>query len=337
MKLLKIVKRFFRQIISLEKPVSMLPMALLLRMAPRLAKSRPLELYPGWYFNCGWHTKNPITLLRRQIWARCYQSDKLRAVVIKWYNGLKIELSLGDDISQCLFIDGCIEPNEFVFLSKVIQPGMVFIDGGANIGLYTLFASKKVGPHGLVVAVEPSQREFDHLQRNLQLNNLANVKLLQTALSNRGGFATLQIAEWEHGGQNTLGNFVYPDIDSSHSVQVTLSRLDDLVKAAGLQQVDIIKLDVEGAEFSALDGARHILTTYYPLLLIEFSDAALRLQGSSAKEVKTLLATLGYTIYTFDSISGLPVKAGESCELSNNIVAVHPIRMWAELNANDQN
>lgn len=250
-----------------------------------------------------------------------------------WYYGLRVNVFLGNDVSHCLFVGGCIDPNEFALLDRVIEKGMVIVDAGANDGLYTLFAAKKVGPNGVVVSIEPSRREFDRLQSNLRLNDLRNVRAFRIGLSNRSEQGVLKVSGYEHEGQNTFGEFSYEDVECSHTEEVPLKRLDALVREAGLSRVDLIKLDVEGGEFLALEGARMILEAHRPLLLLEVNDKALQAQSSSATEVLSLLGSMGYEVYTFDNTSGKPSKVGANSELSPNIVGVHVDRRWAALDS----
>ncbi len=100
----------------------------------------------------------------------------------------------------------------------------------------------------------------------------------------------------------------------------------------GLDDVGIIKLDIEGAELSVLKGAKRTLESFRPLLLLELSDTALRRQGGSAAEVVALLTSLGYEIFAFDENTGSPLKTVNYSMASNNIVAAHPARTWKGLN-----
>ncbi len=327
---LKRVRNFLFRTLDPKKFIEKLHPRLLLILARLLAQSRPLGLYPGWQFDVAWYKSDRGARFRRAIWQH-YNKYKQQSIIMKWYVGIRIKVYLGNDMSLCLFVDGCFEPNEFVFLDKVLVPGMTFIDGGTNAGLYTLFASHQVGPTGVVMAIEPSQREFNYLQDNLKLNKITNVKTFQVALSNKNDIGTLHIARDDHEGQNTLGKFAHPDIEPSHTEQVSLRRLDDLIDEEKLNRVDVIKLDVEGTEFKVLEGAQHILNTFSPLLLIELSDAALRNQGSSTSKLLALIKSLGYEIYTFDRISGKPVRTNARGKLSDNIVAAHPNQNWPGL------
>ncbi len=317
----------------LEARIPELPTSVLLVLAKILAPRRSLEPYPGWYFAAGESDPEAPVRLRSAVWKTCNSRKMERPIVMSWYDGIRVYVYLGNDVSRCLFIVGCIEPNEFAFLDSVIEPGMVFVDAGANDGLYSLFASRRVGAEGAVLAIEPSDREFKRLQANIRLNALTNVRTRQVALSNRNGQGTLRIAGYEHEGHNTLGAFLHASVECVRTEQVVLQQLDDLLDQEGLQCVSLIKLDVEGAECSAFEGARRTLTTSRPLLLLELSDAALRCQGSSDEKVLALLRTFDYDIYTFDKASGRPVKAHRHSELSHNVVAVHRGRTWGALDA----
>jgi FkbM family methyltransferase len=292
----------------------------ILRLAKELAWIRPLVPYPGWRFDADWDNPHLPFQLRREIWKYFQQRKQQVPLVTNWYGGLRLQLYLSNDISKQVYIAGCFEPNEFAFLDKILAPGMTFIDAGANDGLFTLFAARRVGPTGQVWAFEPSQREFLRLQRNLQLNQLSNVRALKMALAHFQGQAELKIADDEHSGQNTLGDFAY-QVDLARRELVPTSRLDDLVHQDCLRRLDVIKLDVEGAELSVLAGASGVLREQRPLLLLEVNEIALQLQGTSATTIVEFLRSYDYELYGFDPTTGEPLPTPR-VGLSDNIVAM---------------
>ncbi len=297
---------------------------------------RPLKCYPGWRFNIEWDNPNPKIQLRRAIW-EYFRTNQLEATIkFRWYNDLQLFLYLGNDLSSQLFVAGCYEPNEFNFLSQVLQPGMTFVDIGANDGLYSLFASSYVGDTGTVLAIEPSQREFEHLQDNIKLNGITTIKPLKAALSNVDGQASLKVANYEHAGQNTLGDFVHQGVFCTQTELVAVRRFDHLVDELNLNQIDVIKMDVEGAENLVLEGAKQVLEKHHPLLLLELSDRSLRTQGSSAAEVLTILRSLGYNTFEFGQFTGVPVQSTLGGLPVDNIIAAHPTRTWPGLTELDQ-
>jgi FkbM family methyltransferase len=288
---------------------------------------RALGYYPGWRFGLAEEGElDPEVRKRLVLWER-YHNERLEVpVAVSWYDGLRVRLHLGNDLSRCLFVGGCYEPNEFAFLNEVLAPGMTFVDAGANDGLYSLFAARKVGPSGTVLAFEPSAREFERLNKNCRLNGLTNVRAFKIALAAGAGVGALRTAGYEHEGQNTLGRFIYNGVECLRTETVTLDALDTLLARHRFPVPDVIKMDVEGAEHAVLQGARTVLTAHHPLILLELSDGALREQHSSAGEVLALLRSTGYSILTFDEGTGRPVRAQSDRALSTNVVAVHPQR-----------
>src|SRR5262249_3774224 len=117
-----------------------------------------------------------------------------------------------------------------------------------------------------------------------------------------------------------LGTFFYETTSLLRKERVAVRKLDDLAAERQLRRLDVLKLDVEGAEFWCLEGARTILETMRPVVLFEFSDNALRTQGASGEQLLELLRSLSYCIYTFDEETGQPAPVvGQG--FSGNLVA----------------
>lgn len=206
------------------------------------------------------------------------------------------------------------------FFRSLLKPGMVVLDAGANEGLYSILAARAVGPSGVVVAVEPSPREFRRIYANLELNRLSNVRVVPRGLLDSPGAAVLHAADATHSGHNTFGRFVYESVGGVEDTEVQVTTVDDLLREQGLDRLDVIKIDVEGAEARLLRGAVGTLKRHRPLIIMELQDRSLRAMGSSATEVLELLADQDYRLYGFSELSGRP----ETLEASgaDNIAAV---------------
>jgi FkbM family methyltransferase len=294
-----------------------------LRMiAARRANLRPLELYPGWRFNSADGDADPDGSFRRELW-RVFQAGGARdAITVRWYDGLRLHLYLGNDLSHCLFVGGTFEPNEFVLLERVLEPGMVFVDGGANDGLYSLFAATRVGETGKVIAFEPSAREFRRLRANIALNRLDEIVARNTALGAEPGNTHMAIAEAGHEGQNTIGSRISnPTVRVSGQETVVVERLDSVVEELGLERVDLIKLDVEGSELRALIGAGATIERFRPLLVVEVESERLDSQGATREDVLDLIATFGYSTYVFDSETAQLRAPDLPTEPEGNVIA----------------
>ena len=141
---------------------------------------------PGWGFAEEYYDQRQWLACRRgALWEAARDNDVVVPLTVPWLADTKVDVTLGNDNSLCLYVCGSFEPNEFHFLDGVLKPGMVFVDVGANDGYYTLFAARRVGPGGRVVSVEPSSRERGHLERNLARNGVGNVEIVPAALGRR--------------------------------------------------------------------------------------------------------------------------------------------------------
>ncbi len=127
-----------------------------LRIAEALTIVRPLTPYPNWYFDADWQNVDLGYRIRRSIWTYFSRRKAFAALDVPWYGRLKLRIYLGNDQSRQQFVAGCLDPNEFALLDKLLTPGMVFFDVGANEGFYSVFASRRVGETGSVWAFEPS-------------------------------------------------------------------------------------------------------------------------------------------------------------------------------------
>lgn len=292
--------------------------------ASLLAPAEPRIGYrPGWRFAEEYYDQRRWMACRRgALWEAASKSDVVVPLILPWYGGTTVDVTLGNDNSLCLYVCGSFEPNEFAFLDEVLKPGMVFVDAGANDGYYTLFAARKVGAAGKVVAVEPSSRERINLRRNIHRNRFDNIRIVTEALGAASGEADLCLAQDKHSGHNTLGRFAHDDVAAARPERVQVETLDAVVERLALPRVDVIKIDVEGAEASVIAGGGVTLRTMQPILLMELNDHALRAQGNSADELlATLRDAFGYEALNFSSKTGRVELCAEGMPLSANIVA----------------
>ncbi len=148
------------------------------------------------------------------------------------------------------------------------KSGEVVLDIGANVGFYTMRASRAVGPAGQVVALEPSEHNAQQLEQNLRLNGLSNVRVIRKAAWSHAG-----LVGW-YESQVPTTNKVSPD----STAKIEAVTVDELVEQLDLPRVDWIKVDVEGGEVEVLRGAWRTLEQFRPVLLIEVHEtlAALR-------------------------------------------------------------
>ena len=291
----------------------------LLDLIPKLAVCRPPTSWPRGMVERALAQSGAGMQLRQQIWERFAGKRELSSAFVNWHHGSRLRLNMGSELSHSLFVLGAFDPNEFAFLETFLQPGMVFVDGGAHEGVYSLFAALRTAPGGRVIAFEPSARERAAWQANMDVNH-CQATLIPAALGQAEGEATLVVAQGQRSGHNTLGAFVWEGVQEAHRVRVPVRSLDDVAGELGLTRLDLLKLDIEGAETAALRGAARVLHEFRPTLLLEVSPRSLAAQGSSHEELLTLLDESGYDLFSFDYWRG-DLIPGHSNPGGENLVA----------------
>jgi FkbM family methyltransferase len=240
---------------------------------------------------------------------------------LSWHGGITALVDLGAEVDEVVFVTGSYEPNEMAFVASVLQPGMTALDVGANVGWFTLTMASRVGPQGAVVAFEPSPRERVRLEEEVDRNRLPWVKIRSEALYDTSATLQLHVADLAHCGHNTLGGFIYQGVEEVQSVAIVAARLDELWPSLALTRLDLVKIDVEGSELRVLKGATATLRRYHPTILMEVQPASLHQLGDDVAALQAFLADLGYSVYSFDSGTGLP-SVDRSLPLTANVVAL---------------
>jgi len=185
------------------------------------------------------------------------------------------------------------ESAEIEFVRRFLKPGMMVLDVGAHHGLYTLLASKLVGPTGKVIAFEPSPRERIRLFKHLKFNRARNVRVESCALGETNGMADLFLSDDVNDWCNSLRE---PAGAALKAVQVDVKRLDEIISQQQLNKIDFVKMDIEGGELNALKGAKHMLATreHRPVILIEVQDKRSEAWGHRGANVIRMLEEAGY-------------------------------------------
>jgi FkbM family methyltransferase len=191
-------------------------------------------------------------------------------------------------------------------LRQVLRPGMTFIDVGGNLGQFSLLAARLVGPRGHVISVEPAPANAQMLRHSAQANGYHHLHVVQCALGDAPGKATLHLAD--ACGMHSLCTDA-PGRDHG-AVEVEVCTLDELVRRHQLPRVDAIKIDVEGFEMPVLRGARQTLQRHQGLKL--FIDVHVSL-GIDARAVARLLAELGCDTVTLDDPALPTVEVDSHC------------------------
>jgi FkbM family methyltransferase len=202
------------------------------------------------------------------------------------YRGSRFYVDLGDGVIgwRLLLGLGFEEASKDLFL-RMLRPGDVIFDIGANIGDYTLPTAYAVGSAGRVFAFEPVERSFRVLSKNIACNNMDNVVALQCAVGDSDGVAPIYWDRSNFGG-NSLNPNATTDLGSVSNVEI--SRLDTVCFRRGIIP-DLVKVDVQGAELKVLRGALGLLGNGKTAFWLEFWPAGLEAFGGSRREFAELI------------------------------------------------
>lgn len=220
--------------------------------------------------------------------------------------GVELAVDAWDESVSYPITERSYEAHVRAALDAVLQPGMTFVDVGANIGFYTVLAAHAVGPTGTVHSIEPSSENCRLILLSVDRNDLTNVHLHPVALGATTGHSLFHTHLGTNGGLAT-GQF---DIVTRPSTQVVpLARLDGTVTGP----VDVMKIDVEGAEALVLEGGRTLIDREGPVVVSEFSqDMLQRVSGVTGTEYLTMWTDLGYTPHLIPR-GGQTVEAIDDC------------------------
>lgn len=224
-------------------------------------------------------------------------------------NGDRIQL-YKDEISYKLYTQNEFENNNRSLWDRVLQTGMTVFDVGANCGLYSLSASRRVGTAGKVFAFEPNPRERDKLMNNLSLCeqlDRGSVSIQVEALGEYTGETQFFIPDTFKGA---YGSIRRPDIqENCQEINVPITTIDIFVTEQNITSMDMIKIDVEGNELNVLKGAQATLKTHQPIVLMEVSDRRTKVYNYRARELCDLLLDKGYELFVSQkrNMDGKPV------------------------------
>ncbi len=201
-----------------------------------------------------------------------------------------MDLDLSENLQGILYYYGYYERALTRLIEETIRPGSVMVDVGANIGTFSLLAAS-LGAR--CHAFEASPDNCEALRRNIGINQFTGITVHECALSDHSGETAFYLYE-ETGARNMCGQNALFRRGAGREIRVPLETLDSAL--GDLPRIDFIKSDVEGADFLVLRGARSILETHHPIVVVEaYEELASKLGGSIA-EILDILWGQGYDV-----------------------------------------
>lgn len=214
--------------------------------------------------------------------------------------------------SAFIFRDS-VEP-ELKYLDQLLSPNDVFIDCGANIGVFTIKAATLVGPNGLVIAIEPGVESIRRLRHNIALNGFTNVRVIEKVISDEEGIFRL----YHIGGGPVAYSMV--GYEGAEFEEVQAITLDKLIKELQIDRLDCLKIDVEGAEPLVISGAIESIRRFHPKIIFEANSEGTKRSGRKSNAVWNMLQKLGYDFYCFKH--GVVSRLSDFPTACCNVVAI---------------
>ena len=202
---------------------------------------------------------------------------------------------------------------------ELLRPGMVVVDVGAHVGFFTLLAARSVGLQGKVYSFEPESQNYALLLKNVVLNGYSSVVAKQKAVSNKPGITDLYLSSLDTGSHS-----IYPQAARgvTGAQKVDTTTLDAFLEGVGWPKVDLIKIDVEGAEIAVLEGMSRFLESQHTIkLILEYCPSLLKLAGSDPLDLLDRLVCFGFEIDVIVEQKGVvPLRAVEWATLTSALL-----------------
>jgi FkbM family methyltransferase len=207
-------------------------------------------------------------------------------VVHQTAEGSRFRLDLSDHVQREIFLHDVYERNTLNNLLKLVKPGSVVIDCGANIGAYSIPLARRIGS-GTVISFEPHPGTISRLKANIALNGLQNVIAVPMGLSDAEEEVVL------HGSSATTAS-AYKHHGSQDSVAIRCTTIDQYCSTNHVQRVDCLKIDIEGGEFKCLRGAEQTISRN-PKLVIQIEiDSNCEHAGVSRQSLFSYIREMGF-------------------------------------------
>ena len=249
----------------------------------------------GFFLQRQTHSNLPKSILRR-----LFRHAKITARVSDFDGNLTMRLSLSEHMQRRIFWMGYYSREIAHLLNHLLKPGMVVLDVGANIGEITLLAAQRVRPEGRVFSFEPMDKISKQLEWHVKTNQLHHVSIQKIALGDTIAnnipiyLSCGQVVEDENGGLGSL----YGGYQGQNPVQhISVTTLDDWQSKQRLERIDLIKIDIEGAELACLKGAKKSIQQYRPKIIIEIQDFSSDRAGYKSSDILEFLSALNYEFH----------------------------------------
>ena len=242
------------------------------------------------------------------------------SIFLTKFNGFSIYAQENDlAVGRSIVVQGQYEPHVTKVFREFVKPSMHILDVGANIGYYSMLSASLVGEKGKVIAIEPNPKNVKLIEASRRANRFENISIMQLAAGRERGILVINSS-----GSNGTTYQLSDDFQSLlESTTVASMKIDEIVTEK--ENVDLIKIDIEGAEYNALTGASSLIKRCKPLIISEFSpESIFNISKVEGREYLKFLVDFDYEISVIER-DGRITKYAKDTGQSHEIM-VRPTR-----------
>lgn len=223
-------------------------------------------------------------------------NDRPIRSVVDYDDGLLFHCDTQSFLEWYIFFYGAFRPEVSRLINRMLRPGQVAIDIGANVGMHSVIMANRVGPTGHVVVFEPDPHPMGRLRRNMALNGIDWVTTVEAAVSARSETRTFYLHD------DSIGNFANASLVAANvgkqtaSVEMQVVSIDEWMRDNPLPRVDVVKLLAQGEEFNALQGMRGLIERDRPKIFFLYEPSYWHRQDLELMDAVKFFAGHGYGV-----------------------------------------
>jgi len=223
-------------------------------------------------------------------------NDRPIRSVVDYDDGLLFHCDTQSFLEWYIFFYGAFRPEVSRLINRMLRPGQVAIDIGANVGMHSVIMANRVGPTGHVVVFEPDPHPMGRLRRNMALNGIDWVTTVEAAVSARSETRTFYLHD------DTIGNFANASLVAANvgkqtaSVEMQVVSIDEWMRDNPLPRVDVVKLLAQGEEYNALQGMRGLIERDRPKIFFLYEPSYWHRQDLELMDAVKFFAGHGYGV-----------------------------------------